>query len=288
MARSGPLLTEMQWKKIAPLLPKPPRHRHGGRPCIEKRRVLEGILWILRSGARWRDLPEKYPHPSTCWRRLRDWEEQGVWVKMWRAFLSELNERWQLEWSESFLDGRFAPAKKGLRSRKNNAIRGQIIRYIMAELTQVTQMVKFHYINRAGIVTSQGIPLQDLHFECSQRGNSRNVGRSAQIIRPCGPGCPSRAIAGLPRPNKPACSAAPRHVSFSPTKPRSTGKCPDNAWDVVQQLGVGFGRMIRTRRNNIQILEAPDKKLIFAAIDVGKTPDELSDNMLHDGVVDDR
>ncbi|HXR17276.1 MAG TPA: IS5 family transposase [Terriglobales bacterium] len=113
MARSGPLLTEAQWKKIAPMLPKPPKQRKGGRPWIENRRVLEGILWILRSGARWQDLPEKYPHPSTCWRRLRDWDEQGVWLNIWRAFLSELNERQQLKWSESFLDGSFAPAKKG-------------------------------------------------------------------------------------------------------------------------------------------------------------------------------
>ena len=113
MARSGPLLTEAQWKKIAPSLPKPPKRRKGGRPWIDNRRVLEGILWILRSGARWQDLPEKYPHPSTCWRRLRDWEERGVWLNIWRTFLSELNERRQLEWSESFLDGSFAPAKKG-------------------------------------------------------------------------------------------------------------------------------------------------------------------------------
>jgi transposase len=64
MARSGPLLSEAQWKKIAPLLPKPRKNRRGGRPWIENRRVLEGILWILRSGARWQDLPEEYPHPS--------------------------------------------------------------------------------------------------------------------------------------------------------------------------------------------------------------------------------
>ncbi len=93
MARSGPLLTEAQWKKIAPLLPKPPKQRKGGRPWIENRRVLEGILWILRSGARWQDLPEKFPHPSTCWRRLRDWEERSIWLNIWRSFLSELNER---------------------------------------------------------------------------------------------------------------------------------------------------------------------------------------------------
>jgi len=79
----------------APWLPKLPKNRRGGRPCIENRRVLEGILWILRSGARWQDLPEKYPHPSTCCRRLRDWEGQGVWLNIWRAFLAELNEREQ-------------------------------------------------------------------------------------------------------------------------------------------------------------------------------------------------
>ncbi len=113
MARYGRLLTDPQWEKIRPLLPKPPRHGHGGRPRAADRKVLEGILWILRSGARWQDLPEEFPHPSTCWRRLRNWEEQGVWLNIWRAFLGELNERQQLQWSESFLDGSFAPAKKG-------------------------------------------------------------------------------------------------------------------------------------------------------------------------------
>jgi hypothetical protein len=58
-------------------------------------------------------LPEEFPAPATCWRRLRDWEEQGVWLAIWRAFLGELNEGQQLKWSESLLDGSFAPAKKG-------------------------------------------------------------------------------------------------------------------------------------------------------------------------------
>jgi hypothetical protein len=81
-------------------------------------RVLEGILWILRSSGG-RTCRRKFPHPSTCWRRLRDWEERGVWLNIWRTFLSELNERQQLKWNESFLDGSFASATKGLRSRKN-------------------------------------------------------------------------------------------------------------------------------------------------------------------------
>jgi hypothetical protein len=75
--------------------------------------VVEGILWVLKTGARWRDLPPEYPSASTCWRRLRRWEKQGVWLNIWRAFLSELDRKGKLDWSESFLDGSFAPAKKG-------------------------------------------------------------------------------------------------------------------------------------------------------------------------------
>ena len=60
MARSGPLLTEAQWKKIAPLLPKPPKQRKGGRPWIENRRVLEGILWILRRAGPAGEIPASF------------------------------------------------------------------------------------------------------------------------------------------------------------------------------------------------------------------------------------
>jgi transposase len=126
MARYGRLLTDAQWEKIRPLLPKRRKRPHGGRPPADDRKVLEGILWILRSGARWCDLPVEFPSPSTCWRRLRDWEEQEVWLEIWRTFLSELNERQQLKWSESFMDGSFAPAKKGAtESEKPSGARGR-------------------------------------------------------------------------------------------------------------------------------------------------------------------
>ena len=126
MARYGRLLTDAQWEKIRPLLPTIRRSRQGGRPRANDRKVLEGILWILRSGARWQDLPEEFPSPATCWRRLRDWEEQEVWLTIWRAFLAELNEREQLNWSESFLDASFAPAKKGARKlEKPSGARGR-------------------------------------------------------------------------------------------------------------------------------------------------------------------
>jgi len=113
MAVREKLLTDQMWAKIAPLLPDLPRTTKGGRPWADNRRVLEGILWILRTGARWRDLPAEYPSPSTCWRRLKRWEEEDVWLSIWRAYLKQLDERKQLKWSESFMDGSFAPAKKG-------------------------------------------------------------------------------------------------------------------------------------------------------------------------------
>ncbi len=66
MARYGRLLTDAQWAKIRPLLPKGPLRPKGGRPPAPDRKVVEGILWMLRSGARWQDLPEEFPSPSTC------------------------------------------------------------------------------------------------------------------------------------------------------------------------------------------------------------------------------
>ena len=113
MAKERWKLTQSQWEKIEPLLPKPKKSKRGGRPWADNRKVFEGILWILRTGAPWADLPKQYPSPSTCWRRLRDWEEQDVWLNAWRAFFSELDQRGQLDWSEAFADGSFAPAKKG-------------------------------------------------------------------------------------------------------------------------------------------------------------------------------
>jgi transposase len=109
------LLTEEQWKKIEPLLPPLQASPKGGPKPIGNRPVFEGILWVLRSGARWRDLPERFPSASTCWRRLRDWEEQGVWEDAWIALIHELDEQGQINWMEIFTDGTFSTAKKGAR-----------------------------------------------------------------------------------------------------------------------------------------------------------------------------
>jgi len=103
-------LTDAQWKTIAPLLP-PPKGR--GRHRVDDRRTLNGILWVLRSGARWRDLPERYGSDSTCHRRLQEWQALGVWERIRTTLLGTLDEQGKLDWREAFMDGTFVPAKKG-------------------------------------------------------------------------------------------------------------------------------------------------------------------------------
>jgi len=120
-------LSDRQWELIGDLFPEPKRRRDGrGRPWASNRQCVEGILWVLRTGARWRDLPAAYPSGVTCWRRLRRWEDEGVWLEAWQQLLAALNQQQLLEWDETFLDGSFVSAKKGaLLWEKPSAGRGQ-------------------------------------------------------------------------------------------------------------------------------------------------------------------
>jgi hypothetical protein len=72
---------------------------------------------VLRTGCRWPDLPPRYGSPVTCWRRLDQWQTEGTWESMWRAFLSILDQQGKLDWSRAFLDGSFVPAKRGSGNR---------------------------------------------------------------------------------------------------------------------------------------------------------------------------
>ena len=120
------MLSDEQWKQIEGLFPVLKRRRDGrGRPWASNRRCVEGILWILRVGARWRDLPDEYPDGSTCWRRLRMWEEQGVWLRAWQALLARIDERKLLDWEEAFLDATFVIAKKGA-PRSERPVAGKV------------------------------------------------------------------------------------------------------------------------------------------------------------------
>jgi transposase len=103
-------LTERQWTFIRLLLPPPART---GRPQADDRRTIEDILYVLITGCRWQDLPHEYGALTTVWRRLKRWDEAGLWEQIWRAALAVLDEQGKLDWSIAFLDGSFVPAKNG-------------------------------------------------------------------------------------------------------------------------------------------------------------------------------
>ncbi|MCH8283841.1 MAG: IS5 family transposase [Chloroflexi bacterium] len=108
----GEELSDDEWTLIEPLLPGRKRR---GRPRTDDRRSLNGILWVLRSGARWKDLPPMYGSRSTCHRRLNQWQDQGVWEKIRLTFLSTLDRQAKLDWIAAFLDGSFAGEELGHR-----------------------------------------------------------------------------------------------------------------------------------------------------------------------------
>lgn len=113
MARREELSNE-QWAIIEPLLPELPRREdERGRPWRENREVMNGILWILRSGARWKDLPERFPPYQTCHRRFQAWIKDGTLRRVLEALAEDLRERGELDLSECFIDGTFVAAKKG-------------------------------------------------------------------------------------------------------------------------------------------------------------------------------
>src|SRR5687768_8605963 len=97
------------------LVPGPERQRttkKGGRPWRDPRDVLHGILWVLRTGAPWADLPRRYPPHATCHRRFQKWESEGVLDRILAALAKDLYERGKVDLTEAFIDGSHAGAKK--------------------------------------------------------------------------------------------------------------------------------------------------------------------------------
>jgi len=107
-------LTDDQWAIIGPLLPKPRVRKDGrGRPWKDAREVINGVLWVLRTGAPWHDLPDRYPPYQTCHRRFQQWVRSGAFEKVLKALAKDLEERGKIDLTEAFIDGTFAGAKKG-------------------------------------------------------------------------------------------------------------------------------------------------------------------------------
>jgi len=106
-------LTDEQWVLIELLFDKPPDVVTRGRPRRDEREVMNGVLWILRSGARWSDLPERFPPYQTCHRRFQEWVRSGKLKRVLETLAADLHSRGKLDLSECFIDGTFIVAKKG-------------------------------------------------------------------------------------------------------------------------------------------------------------------------------
>lgn len=105
MAR--PIVSDELWEIVEPLIPKVERRfRYPGRKRIPDRQVLTGILFVLRTGIPWEDLPQEMGCGSgvTCWRRLRDWQEQGVWERLHEVLLARLHAAGEIDWQRAAID----------------------------------------------------------------------------------------------------------------------------------------------------------------------------------------
>ena len=117
-------LTDEHWSRIKGHLPTYVPSAKGGRPRANDRECLEGILWLLRSGARWRDIPVDLPSGCTCWRRLQEWAGEGILEEIHGQLLAELGDAGQLHLKELLADATFIRAKKGVKtSAKQSAAR---------------------------------------------------------------------------------------------------------------------------------------------------------------------
>lgn len=111
-------VSEKLWKVIEPLLPEQKPSPRGGRPPVPNRACLEGIIFVLRTGIAWQDLPTRlgYGSGSTCWRRFRDWTELAVWPQLHQKLLRLLGRRGQINFERAVIDSASLRALKGGRT----------------------------------------------------------------------------------------------------------------------------------------------------------------------------
>ena len=124
-------ITTTQWERLQPLLP--PQKPKTGRPAVDHRRILNGMLWILRTGAPWRDLPERYGPWRTVASRFYRWQRAGLWAELFSAVQAQADAHGQRNWDLQDIDGTMirahqhaAGAKQGTQSLKPSAAAGAV------------------------------------------------------------------------------------------------------------------------------------------------------------------
>jgi transposase len=122
------LVSDELWEVLEPLLPEEPPKPNGGRPRIDDRAALTGIVFVLKSAIPWGMLPQEMGCGSgmTCWRRLKEWHEAGVWERLHRRLLDRLGEADQIDWERASLDSASVPAPGEAKDRSESYGEGQI------------------------------------------------------------------------------------------------------------------------------------------------------------------
>ncbi len=95
-------MTDEQWLKLNPLLP--PQKAHTGQPAHDHRRIINGILWLHRTGAPWRDIPERYGKHSTISSRFYRWRQAGIWQRIWESLMQQADSEGSIDWEVNFVD----------------------------------------------------------------------------------------------------------------------------------------------------------------------------------------
>jgi transposase len=127
MATAPWIVSDGLWERIEPLLPRVERRfRYPGRKRLPDRQALQGILFVLHTGIAWRHLPPElgFGGGSTCYRRLDEWQQAGVWERLHAHLLAELHAAGAIEWSRAVADGSHVQAKKGAPKRARARLTG--------------------------------------------------------------------------------------------------------------------------------------------------------------------
>jgi transposase len=112
-------LTDEQWERLRPLLP--PQKPKTGRPAQDHRRIINGMFWILRTGAPWRDLPERYGPWRTIASRFYRWQKAGIWQKILAELQRQADGAEQLDWSKHYVDSTMIRAHQHAAGAKGGA-----------------------------------------------------------------------------------------------------------------------------------------------------------------------
>jgi transposase len=95
-------LTNEQWERLKGLLP--PQKPKTGRPAEDHRQILNGMLWVLRTGAPWRDLPERYGKWTTIYSRFQRWRKSGMWERIFAHLQTQLEQESNVDWEIHYID----------------------------------------------------------------------------------------------------------------------------------------------------------------------------------------